>query len=152
MVEAVFPNAGELGSLYSCIIISCSHLIILIIEGQWCITFVFALLMDFFHFKPPCPVNSSIIIPSSSSSSLFSLLEKWVVVVLHHTLAWLESCFILFLLLEYFVFNGVAGVVVVMGMSSLSSNFHFFFATAVVKVFFDCSFLGDSNFANSFFH
>ena len=36
------------------------------------------------HFKPPCPVNSSIIIPSLS----FFVLEKWVFVL--HTLAWFE--------------------------------------------------------------
>ena len=54
-----------------------------------------------------------------------------------------------------FCLNGIiGGGLIVMGMPSLLSNFHFFFTVAVgvVKVFFDHSFLGDSNFSNSFFH
>ena len=64
-------------------------------------------------------------------------------------------CFLIIGVFHFF--NGVVitGVMPV-GMSSLSSNFHFFFtavvAVGVVKVFFDHSFLGNSNFSNSFFH
>ena len=53
-----------------------------------------------------------------------------------------------------FHLSGVAGGLIVPGMSSLSSNFRFIPTAAggAVKVFFDHSFLGDSNFSNSFFH